>query len=550
MSSGLIALILLCGCAAFADDALNLAQNFYRAGRWNDVVALWRGYPNAPPDLDYYAGMSLARLGKTGDARKALESGYGKSRLDNRFPTELAGLAFERKDFAAAKTYLARALRLDPQDSYASDFLGSIYFLEHNLEAALRYWNRIDKPHIEEIRVEPPLVNAANVDPAFAMSSASTLELSELHTTRAVLDLLGTLQAYRFELQPRQENEKFDLLLRASSGKRKTETLLSMFRGLPYQTLYPEFNLGGKGARLTSIARFDLNKLRLFLDSTLPVGSSPKQRLRFYLDGRRENWDLTRSFHGIGLAPVNLRLDKFESGGEFRSVVNGDWIWSTGAAVSGRRFTNIPPELVNSTFFAGGLLLKYRAQVDHTLLRVPERRLTITSTARAELGRLFARGFGGYTQVGASLAAHWLPQAQGDRYELTVRARAGNTHGPVPLDELFMLGLERDNDLPMAAHTGTQGGKKGSAPLGRTFYLINSDANRTIYDNGFLKVKLGPVLDTGKITDSSGAFGSGKWLVDTGALLRLSILDTVTVAVSYGRDLRSGTNAFYLTASR
>jgi hypothetical protein len=139
---------------------------------------------------------------------------------------------------------------------------------------------------------------------------------------------------------------------------------------------------------------------------------------------------------------------------------------------------------------------------------------------------------------------------QGDRYEFSTSARAGKTFGAVPFDELFMLGLERDNDLPLRAHIGTHDGRKGSAPLGRNYFLWNSDFDRTIYDAGFLKIKLGPFLDSGRITDPSGFFGSGRWLWDTGAQLKLSLFSTVTVAVSYGKDLRGGHNAFYATAVR
>src|SRR5215472_2316828 len=49
------------------------------------------------------------------------------------------------------------ALRLDRTDIYANNFLATIYFLEGNLEAALKYWNRAGKPRIEEVRTSPNL---------------------------------------------------------------------------------------------------------------------------------------------------------------------------------------------------------------------------------------------------------------------------------------------------------------------------------------------------------------------------------------------------------
>jgi hypothetical protein len=50
----------------------------------------------------------------------------------------------------------------------------------------------------------------------------------------------------------------------------------------------------------------------------------------------------------------------------------------------------------------------------------------------------------------------------------------------------------------------------------------------------------------GKITDSSSALGSQKCLWDAGAQAKLRIFGSIVV-FSYGKNLRSGNNAFYLT---
>jgi len=62
------------------------------------------------------------------------------------------------------------------------------------------------------------------------------------------------------------------------------------------------------------------------------------------------------------------------------------------------------------------------------------------------------------------------PEAEGDDYQTEVQVRGGGIAGAGPFDELFMLGLERDNDLRMRAHIGTRDGRKGSAPLGDRYF--------------------------------------------------------------------------------
>jgi hypothetical protein len=125
--------------------------------------------------------------------------------------------------------------------------------------------------------------------------------------------------------------------------------------------------------------------------------------------------------------------------------------------------------------------------------------------------------------------------------------RAGESFGDVPFDELFQLGIERDNDLWLRGTPGTTDGRKGAAPLGRRYFLTNWEMDKNVYGNGFFTVKIGPFVDNGAIADSSGLFGSQHWLWDTGAQCKIRVLGTMTVVLSYGRDLRGGRNVLYGT---
>src|SRR5262249_1951476 len=137
-----------------------------------------------------------------------------------------------------------------------------------------------------------------------------------------------------------------------------------------------------------------------------------------------------------------------------------------------------------------------------------------------------------------------------DDYELYSRFGTGRMFGQVPLDELYALGLERDNDLWLRGHIGTQGGKKGSSPMGREYVLWNWEADKIVHQNGFLTVRLGPFVDIGRITDPSGDLISRGWLCDPGVQSKVSLFGGLRVIFSYGKDLRSGRNAFYITAQR
>src|SRR6266705_815837 len=110
---------------------LPAAQSAFDAGHWEEAVKLARGPADQSPELDFLAGLALARLEKWDEAKLAFNAGFRKTPGDSRFLVELAGIAYKQKDFRTAKIHLHAALRLNPRDSYSSEFLATIYFLEH-----------------------------------------------------------------------------------------------------------------------------------------------------------------------------------------------------------------------------------------------------------------------------------------------------------------------------------------------------------------------------------------------------------------------------------
>ncbi len=124
--------------------------------------------------------------------------------------------------------------------------------------------------------------------------------------------------------------------------------------------------------------------------------------------------------------------------------------------------------------------------------------------------------------------------------------RAGGTLGSAPFDQLFMLGIERDNNLWLRGRIGTRDGRKGSSPLGYNYFLANTDFYRRIYSNGLLGIQVGPLLDIGRMGAPVSGLSTRQWLFDVGVEAKLKVLGT-GVVLTYGRDLRSGSNAFFGT---
>jgi tetratricopeptide (TPR) repeat protein len=536
---------------------LAAAQSAFNAGRWEDAAGLAQGPADQPPELDLLGGLAFARQEKWDQAKLAFEAGARKSPRDSRFPVELAGVAYKQKDFRVAKKNLQTALRLKPADEYANEFLATIYFLEGNLEAALKYWNRVEKPRLQTVVFAPSLqLNQTLRNRALAFDAPQVLTADALLATESRLDNLGIFSSRRSELTP-GDSGSYDLALNLAErnlwGDSKAEGIVSLLSGLPYATVYPElYNLGHDAVNLTSLLRWDAQKRRLFAAVSLPVYGDPGLRLRFYADARNENWNLSQTFSGAVTPLTNLNLRRIAAGAEFHSVINGRRSWSAGAEAANRSFRNVGTTSFSAQppVFNGGNSLTGWLGVGGNLMRVPERRFTLDSSAEGRAGREFAARLGPFATTRGSLNAHWFPQAKEDDYEMTAQIRAGATAGKVSLDELFQLGVERDNDLWLRGHAGTTDGRKGIAPLGRRYFLANWEMDKNIYKNGLFAVKLGPFLDNGAIADSSGLFGTQRWQWDSGLQCKVRILGGVTAVFSYGRNLRGGKGVLYGTVLR
>jgi tetratricopeptide (TPR) repeat protein len=550
--------LLICCCPAGngqprpIDSAIARAKELLAQERWQEIVRLAQATPAPSAELDFYLGTALARLGRWEDARKAFQSGAGLRPSDERFPLELAGVAFKQKLYPEAARYLHRALELAPNDSYANDFLGTVYFLQGNLDAALKYWNRITKPQIAEIRTEPtPRLDSVLLDRTFAFSPVSTLQLADLRTTGARIDALGIFPRYHFDLQAREDG-KFDLLFRNLEkngwGRNKWEGLILLLRGLPWQSINPEFyNLRHHAINLVSMWRWDAEKRRLSAGLSAPLGSKPGREYGIGLDLRNENWNIRDSFSGPAPLLGSLNLRREAIGAQFASVVSGRWNWSAGGELSHRDFRSVFHGVaLTDNLLARGYQLKQLTQVGAEIWDRPERRIALNGSLSSEAGRIWSQPGHAFLKIQPSLRFHWFPLSQGDDYEIQHRIRVGRTVGDVPFDELFMLGLNPDGDQWMRGHIATRDGRKGSGPLGRNYFLSNWEADKNVYHNGLINLKLGPFVDTGKVTDSLPGLGSHKWLWDAGTQVKVRMLG-FGVALSYGKDLRSGNDAWYLS---
>src|SRR5450432_433697 len=546
-------LLLLIASSAFAQTSI--PQDLFKAERWSELADRLRIDAHRSAELEFEYGVALAHLEKWDDARAALLRGQKLSPHDRRFPEELAGITFKLKKNSQAKRYLQQALRIDAKDEYAQDFLATLYFVDGNMEAAIEHWNRVSRPQIAGLRDEPALrVHPALLDQAITFAPSSILTLDDFRISQRRLDHLEIFPNHRFDLVAKDQG-KCDAVLRAQElnvfGNGKVQALVRTLRGIAFQELTPEYdNLRGSALNIVTLARWDADKRRYQAAVSGPLWQMPQWRYWVAAGLRNENWDLRKGFTGPApiLAAFNLRRE--EAAAEIERLVGWRWRWRVGLELSHRDERNVTSSIVLAPqLLTEGYQLKQTASVGYEVWRSADHRASVESKVTSESGKLWSTPSQSFEKLPAAASVHWLPPARGDDYEPLLRVRGGRTFGTVPFDELWMLGLERDNDLWLRGHIGTRDGRKGSAPLGKDYLLVNWEIDKNIYSNGLISFKLGPLVDAGKFFDADAGIGSRQWLVDTGAQMKVRVLG-VGLAFSYGKDLRTGNNAFYTTLIR
>ena len=106
-----------------------------------------------------------------------------------------------------------------------------MFLLEDNLPAALKYWNRADKPLIQELRLDPmPSLHPLLRDRAFWISGGQIFTLERLDMTEANLNRLSVFSSYRFELTPR-EDQRYDLTFSSLEKGLPTSRWLALLTG-------------------------------------------------------------------------------------------------------------------------------------------------------------------------------------------------------------------------------------------------------------------------------------------------------------------------------
>jgi len=243
------AMLMISGVLAKDDPHENL-ESLYKLrdrGAWQEIVDSTASVRQLDVERRFLRGVALAHLGRLPEAetelKQAAEQGGPKS---GKILVELAGVQFRQKRLDESSKNLRRAIPLGQTDPYVINFLASLYYLQGNLEAAVKYWNRVGKPNIQELTVSPAgILNPLLLDRALAVSPYSDLDLRSLRLTDLRLEMLDIFAGRRYDLSARPDGQ-FDLSIQTAEkadlpGDSALRSLAMVARELPFQTINADF---------------------------------------------------------------------------------------------------------------------------------------------------------------------------------------------------------------------------------------------------------------------------------------------------------------------
>lgn len=501
--------------------------------------------------------VEAARGGDVRAAEELLTRGARAFPRDPRFPTELAGIAFLGQRHAEARRHLHRARRLGSTDPYVAEFLGTLYLLEGNVEAALRLWGPMGRPVLVEDQISTGLEGILRPElagGAAAFRANTALTQREFLLTERMVSALGVCGTHMLELEAEGEERyraRVRCVERPAFGENRMATLLMLGRGLAYQSVHLRFpNLRQGAWNIDALFRWDARKRRFWTETSLPLAGTARWRLHIDLDGRDEQWQmLSPDSRAVQQAFAHRRV---EAGVAVSAVLGPRATWKNGLWVANRSFRNeraLEPNAFATSRLLAGSSVRYGHRLDADLYRNPLRRVFVRTTAEASLERYF----GANENVGramGSVAFEWFPKARGSDYRTELRVTGGALRGRPAVTEYFSAGLERDTLHPpgsalLRAHTGTSDGRKGSMLYGDRLVAANLETRKEVLRLGILTVAAAPFLDVAWVRDPAGIYGGRQVRFDAG-LQGIAMLPGGTeLRVSYAWDLRNGRRALY-----
>jgi len=502
------------------------------SGFWTLLVAREKA-ADAPPTYEELVarGVAAGRGGHYDEAEQALQKAIGLAPSRPEARVELAGLRFLEKKYEDAAAGFAAALIYQP-DPYAREMLAASLHLAGHTEDALKEWNRLGQPRLDDIAIKGLAhTNERVVRRELALAPEGVLDLGQYRRTRLRLEELRIFNRIELRPVPKQLGHvdlEVDLAERHGFGDLVQVGVQSAVYAIRKKVVLRYFNLAGQGINLGVDYKWQRTQPRLMGSIEWPRPFGLPANLRVEALRARPTYDLGQTF--------TLRTRGADV--SLRRVVGPGTVAEAGWRVRDRTFS------VARSDAPEGRISGYRLGLDHRF--VDRRRYRLDASAR------FFQALPGlgsdlsYPLGQVALRYHGfiaLPDGKPiARSALAAQLIVGRGGPRTPLDEMFTPGAASEMDYPLRGHYVRRNGILGGTAIGRQLDLLNLELRQRIFNGK--QVQLGAVAfyDGARLRET--AQGGAQKMNDVGLGLRLASRGLI-VRVDYGRSLSGdGKNAW------
>ena len=526
----------------------------------------------------YYLALSRSQQGRLEEARTGFEQvlRIDPGNADARF--EIAGIYIKTREYSVARSWAKRGLQLSPRDEYGLDLAGTASFLMDDKIQALRYWNRLNRPHLTEIQINPAdFKTRQRIAEEIHLVPGDLLSAHEIDAARWRIRQHRYVRAVNLQPLPGPVQDQYalqvDADIRRGVGSR-TEFLFNTLSNIGFQTWrLTWWNIAGIGLTSDLLLRWraDAQRYQLAVDMPRP-GHLPFYSGVSYV-WRDESW---RFSEDSGQPKPGFRLRMHETSVKFLLPLRIPELSITAAAAARRR--SFDAQEITQTVRNR---LVPQAATDGTS-EVNECDSSLDTAHRSFWFRLApvlllhgnqsqsAAGFESRIRAEAGVGRAWDPIEQRlsrfsvsweNRFDwisrtelqrtLLLGLHAGQLSAPGLVEDHFILGVGPDADFWLRAHPFLRHGKPGQTPLAGKFLLGNltiaSDIKR------FKWIKLGALafLDFAQLPRAYSGQTLPRILADAGVGIELGspIVPGRRFTVTWGHDTRTGRSVFYLATS-
>ena len=527
------------------------------------VFADWVAADSRSPDAHYYLALSRALQGRTSEAREGFKHvlELDARRADACF--EIAAGLLTGHDYQQALTWVSKGLRLVPGDPFGLDLAGTVFYLSGAKAAALRYWNRLDRPHLSEIRiVAHGGVGRQLIADEIALAPGDLLSWKEIEKARWRLAQHRYITDVVLEPAPGPTPDDYALDVTVS-GRRgigsPVEFLFNTLADVGFRTWrFNYWNIGGAGVTLSTKWRWvsDAQWLQMDLDIPRPMHLPLYAGLSF--SQRDESWKLPSQGDGFRLqtkdagmsVTIPLRLPALSvtlgAGGrrrEFEPTTGVD----AAASCTGTDSMNLDENTTGVLWLRAAPRVLFRErQLDRGWVFRP------TVRGGADMG--WARGQAVVPISRLSLSSDFRfnrAAAGSGRQSLSIALHGGRLSSPALAEDHFVLGTGPDADFPLRAHPYLRGGQPGTTPLAAEFVLGNLTAATDIKSWKWLTLGIVGLVDVGRASELYPGQCLPATMFDVGLGVELGspLSSSRRFTFVWGRDVVERRSVFYVAAS-